>query len=126
MSSADGLPELPGIDKADGLKRMMNKPALYEKVLRDFHARFIDEPKIIRAAIAAGDLATAERRAHSTKGLAGTIGALQLQGAAKELEILLRQGEIPPESAFNLFEGELHTVIEGIGHGFGIEPGTSQ
>jgi signal transduction histidine kinase/DNA-binding response OmpR family regulator/HPt (histidine-containing phosphotransfer) domain-containing protein len=126
MNSADGLPELPGIDKADGLKRMMNKPALYEKILRDFHARFIDEPRIIRAAIAAGDFATAERRAHSTKGLAGTIGALQLQSAAKELEIVLRQGEMPPESISRQFESELHTVIEGIACGFGIEPATPQ
>ena len=126
MNSADGLPELPGIDKADGLKRMMNKPALYEKILRDFHARFIDEPRIIRAAIAAGDFATAERRAHSTKGLAGTIGALQLQSAAKELEIVLRQCEMPPESISRQFESELHTVIEGIACGFGIEPATPQ
>lgn len=78
MTSTDGLPELPGIDKADGLKRMMNKTALYEKVLRDFHARFAGEPAAIRAAIASLDFATAERRAHSAKGLAATIGASQL------------------------------------------------
>jgi len=28
MTTTDGLPELPGIDKAEGLKRMMNKAAL--------------------------------------------------------------------------------------------------
>lgn len=43
MTSTDGLPELPGIDKQDGLTRMMNKPLLYEKILRDFHARFMNE-----------------------------------------------------------------------------------
>jgi CheY-like chemotaxis protein len=107
MSSADGLPDLPGIDKADGLRRMMNKPALYEKVLRDFHARFMTEPKVIREAMQAGDYATAERRAHSTKGLAGTIGALGLQNASKELELALRQGERPHDSLFQQFENEL-------------------
>ena len=121
MSSADGLPDLPGIDKADGLRRMMNKPALYEKVLRDFHARFMAEPEVIRAAMQAGDYATAERRAHSTKGLAGTIGALGLQNASKELELALRQGETLPDGIFQRFESELNAVIASIAHGFRIE-----
>jgi signal transduction histidine kinase/DNA-binding response OmpR family regulator/HPt (histidine-containing phosphotransfer) domain-containing protein len=121
MSSADGLPDLPGIDKADGLRRMMNKPALYEKVLRDFHARFMAEPEAIRAAMLAGDYATAERRAHSTKGLAGTIGALGLQNASKELELALRQGEPLPDGIFQRFESELNAVIASIAHGFRIE-----
>jgi signal transduction histidine kinase/CheY-like chemotaxis protein len=121
MSSADGLPDLPGIDKVDGLRRMMNKPALYEKVLRDFHARFMTEPDVIRDAMRAGDFATAERRAHSTKGLAGTIGALGLQNAAKELELALRQGEPLPEDVFQRFEDELNAVIASIAQGFRIE-----
>ena len=121
MTSADGLPNLPGIDKADGLSRMMNKPALYEKVLRDFYARFIDEPTVIRQALSSGDFATAERRAHSTKGLAGTIGALNLQNAAKQLENVLHGCEMPPDNVFGQFEQELRTVIEGIALGFGIE-----
>jgi CheY-like chemotaxis protein len=121
MSSADGLPDLPGIDKADGLRRMMNKPALYEKVLRDFHARFMAEPEAIRDAMQAGDYATAERRAHSTKGLAGTIGAQGLQNASKELELALRQGEALPDGIFQRFESELNAVIASIAHGFRIE-----
>jgi HPt (histidine-containing phosphotransfer) domain-containing protein len=121
MSSADGLPDLPGIDKADGLRRMMNKPALYEKVLRDFHARFMAEPGAIHDAVQAGDYATAERRAHSTKGLAGTIGAQGLQNASKELELALRQGEPLPDGVFQRFESELNAVITSIAQGFRIE-----
>jgi len=123
MSSGDGLPDLPGIDKVDGLRRMMNKPALYEKILRDFHARLIDAPQVIRATLASGDFASAERHAHSTKGLAGTIGALDLQNAAMVLEKTLRGGEMPAESVFVQFEQELRRVIDGIAVGFGIEPG---
>jgi HPt (histidine-containing phosphotransfer) domain-containing protein len=120
--SADGLPDLPGIDKADGLRRMMHKPALYEKILRDFHARLIDTPQVIRATLTSGDFVTAERHAHSAKGLAGTIGAHKLQDAAKHLEDALHAGEIPSEPVFALFELELRTVIDGIASGFGIEP----
>ncbi len=122
MTSTDGLPELPGIDKQDGLTRMMNKPLLYEKILRDFHARFMNEASIIRNAVDTNDLPTAERRAHSTKGLAGSIGALALQDAAKALEGPLRQGTAPDEASLRCFENELRTVIEGIAQGFGISP----
>jgi CheY-like chemotaxis protein/HPt (histidine-containing phosphotransfer) domain-containing protein len=120
MSSSCELPELPGIDKADGLRRMMNKPALYEKVLRDFHSRFLGETEAIRAAIDSGDLATAERRAHSSKGLAGTIGASALQQAAKALETALRERDAGLEAFFARFADELRQVIDGIARGFGI------
>lgn len=123
MTPEHELPELPGIDKTEGLRRMMNKPRLYEKVLRDFHARFIEEPQIIRAAIDSGDLATAERRAHSTKGLAGTIGATGLQNAAKTLETALREGDPSRERLFAEFESELNCVIGGIARGFNLDRG---
>jgi HPt (histidine-containing phosphotransfer) domain-containing protein len=121
MTAGDGLPDLPGIDKADGLRRMMNKPALYEKILRDFHARLIDTPQVIRTTLASGDFVGAERHAHSAKGLAGTIGALDLQNAATALEKTLRESEMPSEAVFAQFEQTLRTVIDGIATGFGIE-----
>ncbi len=120
MTVADDIPVLAGIDTSSGLKRVMNKPALYEKVLRDFHARFRDEASAIRNAIDAGDYIMAQRRAHSAKGLAGTIGALALQQAATALEAALRQAAHPPEEVLASFEKELDTVITGIATGFGI------
>lgn len=122
MIPNDGLPELPGIDKQDGLRRMMNKAPLYEKILREFHERFRDEASVVRAAIVAGDYATAERRIHSTKGLAGSIGAIGLQDAARMLEGALRQNTAPDTAAIDLFENELRTVIDGIAQGFAIGP----
>jgi len=120
MTTTDGLPELPGIDKAEGLKRMMNKAALYEKVLRDFHARFANESAAIRETIASGDFSAAERRAHSAKGLAATIGAGALQSAAHQLEIALGRSERPADSLVDRFEQELQQAIDGIARGFGI------
>lgn len=122
MTGTQEFPNLPGLDTADGLRRMMNKPSLYEKVLRDFHVRFVDEPRAIRAAIASGDLAAAERHAHSAKGLAGTIGAPGLQNAAKALETALRDGDASPEEFLALFEHELRQVLDSIANGFGIDP----
>jgi len=123
MTSVNSLPDLPGIDTADGLRRMLNKPALYERVLRDFHTRLIDSPQVIRTMLADGDFASAERQAHSAKGLAGTIGAVDLQNAAMVLEKVLHNGETPSEAVFAQFAQELTRVIDGIAVGFGIVPG---
>ncbi len=102
---------------------MMNKPQLYEKVLRDFYTRFVDETQLIRAAIDNGDLIGAERRAHSAKGLAGTISARQLQEAAKQLETALRDGDPSRERLFAEFESELNRVMGGIARGFDLDRG---
>ncbi|WP_434514529.1 Hpt domain-containing protein [Dechloromonas sp. ARDL1] len=116
----DALPDLPGIDKAAGLRRLMNKPKLYEKVLCDFHARFRNETQTLRAVIDSGDLATAERMAHSAKGLAGTIGAGGLQEIARLLEFALHDSDPLWEDYFSSFEQELGQVLTGIAQGFGI------
>ncbi len=119
MPSVSELPTLPGINSALGMKYMMHKATLYEKVLRDFHARFRKQSQLIATALAAGDTEAARRYAHSTKGLAATIGATALNAAAYYLEQQLSgQGHI--ESALKHFDSELHTVIQGIASGFGI------
>jgi len=120
MTPAEELPDLPGIDREIGLKRMMNKPKLYEKILRDFYARFADEANALRTAIANGDLADAERRAHSTKGLAGSIGATRLQEAALALEQQLHLGGTPVEAVLDSYEQALNEVITGIRAGFSL------
>ncbi len=110
------IPALPGINREEGLRRMMNKPALYQKVLRDFHQRFADEANAIRQALLANHRDEAERRAHSCKGLAGTIGAADLQAAALALEKALHDGDLDPEPPLLTFEQALKVVIDGIGH----------
>ncbi len=109
------IPALPGINREEGLRRMMNKPALYQKVLKDFHQRFADEGTNIRQALLANHRDEAERRAHSCKGLAGTIGAGDLQAAALALEKALHDGDIDPEAPLLAFEQALRVVIDGIG-----------
>ena len=114
------IPELPGIDTVDGLARMMNKPKLYEKILCEFHNRFCEETARIRADIATGNFDTAERRAHSTKGLSGSIGALSLMAIAGALEASLHACHAPSEEILQTFENELNIVVEGIRAGFGL------
>lgn len=119
-TDANGLPALPGIDTLEGLQRMMNKPRLYERILRDFHGRFVNEAVMIRQALAEGDRDSAQRGAHSTKGLAGSIGAHDLQTASLALEQAIEANTPDLESCLNHYAVALATVTSGIASGFNL------
>lgn len=122
---AAGWPILPGIDTTEGLRRMMNKPKLYEKVLRDFHLRFRDEVAVIRTALAANDRETAIRTAHSVKGLAGSIGAASLQAAALALEVSIREASADIETTLSVFAERLQEIMAGLAAAYPLETSTT-
>jgi len=113
---------LPGIDSSDGLRRMMNKAPLYEKVLRDFHTRFNGEAERIRQALAAGDRDSATRMAHSVKGTGGTIGARELFARAQALEESIKGARPDHGEQLSAFESELEYVLGGIAAAFPPRP----
>ncbi|MFM8769538.1 MAG: response regulator, partial [Rubrivivax sp.] len=88
------LPDhIEGLDVTLGLKRVLGKRPMYLGMLRKFVAgqrSAIDE---IRAALDAGNRATAERLAHTTKGVCGNIGAAGTQALAGALEQAVKSGE---------------------------------
>ncbi|MCK6411060.1 MAG: response regulator [Azonexus sp.] len=83
---ADGLPEIPGLDTASGLKRVLGKTGAYLSLLRKFIANQADTDCRLRAACAAGDRETAVRLAHTLRSVAGNIGATDVMRLAGELE----------------------------------------
>ena len=115
------LPNLPGIDKVEGLSRMMNKPRLYERILCDFYRRFVGEADAIRKALATNDRATAERGAHSCKGLAGSIGAHELQAASLALEVAIHENAKNLDDCLDDYAAKLAIVSTGIASGFKLE-----
>ena len=114
QAAPKSFPQIPGIDVADGLRRMLNKATLYEKVLRDFHTRFIGEPDRIRQALANGERDTAARMAHSIKGTGGTIGAKALYQLAKTLEEAIKAALPEQPEHLAACENELEKVLNGI------------
>ena len=97
------LPDLPGIDSATGLKNANGSPDLYRRLLKrfvnseaDFAARYGD-------AVASDDADTAMRHAHTLKGVAATIGAVELQAVAANLEQAMKSG--------GTYEQELEAVL---------------
>ncbi len=87
---ADDLPSIAGLDTKDGLSRVGGNRKLYLKLLRQFVEQQGPAVEQITEALASGDIALAERLAHTLKGVAGNIGATQVQAAAGALEKLIR------------------------------------
>ncbi|MBF0125663.1 MAG: response regulator [Magnetococcales bacterium] len=82
---------LNGIDLEAGLSNVNGNRKLYLKVLRDVHARFHDIVPRLRAALDQGADEAAQRLSHTFKGVAGTIGARELQARAAALETALQE-----------------------------------
>jgi CheY-like chemotaxis protein len=107
--------ELPGIDRATGLRRVAGNESLYDKLLLDFHRDYATSAARIQDAIAERRLADAERQVHTLKGVAGNIGAVELHRAAEELDSTLRLDDLEKaEALLASVECELSRVINGL------------
>ncbi len=88
---AQPVPAIDGVDVRDGLARVAGNEKLYLKLLRQFVAQQGSALTQISAALAQADVSTAERLAHSLKGVAGNLGAKPVQAAAAAVEKMLRE-----------------------------------
>ena len=84
--------ELPGLDTAQAIARMGGEDT-YRTVLEKFIPNQEMAVQSIGDALAAGDLKTAERLAHTLKGIAATVGAATLSELARRLEIAIREDD---------------------------------
>lgn len=91
-SISDLLEPIPQLDAVSGMKRVLNKPSAYEKMLRKFVDGQATAIEAIRSQLAEGRREAAERTAHTLKGTAGTIGAAALQEKAGQIEQFIKEG----------------------------------
>ena len=89
----DWLKAIADLDAADGLRRLLGNRTAYVALLRRFVLSQAGAATDIRTALSDGRAADAERCAHTLKGVAGSIGARELQREAGELEAALRRGD---------------------------------
>ena len=105
------LPPLPGIDVKAGLAVVDGNRALYCKLLKSFlsdHSSAVGE---IRVALDRDHQEIAERLAHTLRGVAGNIGAVELHKVAGELEVAIRKGDASTtESTLTSAESALQVV----------------
>ncbi|STQ91422.1 response regulator [Iodobacter fluviatilis] len=82
--------DVPGLDVAAGLRRVLGKETLYLEMLRKFIHGQSSVIAEINVALEEKDVLTAERLLHSSKSVAASIGAADLADLAAELELLVR------------------------------------
>jgi two-component system sensor histidine kinase/response regulator len=87
--------DIPGLDTTAGLKCVLGNRQSYLSILKKFVISQKDTPQQIKAALVRGDRNTAERLAHTLKGLAGSIGAAGLQSSAGHLEAAIESDQAP-------------------------------
>ncbi|GAA5218290.1 response regulator [Corallincola platygyrae] len=107
------LPDLPGIDTADGLARTQNNHDLYIRLLTKFASSQAEMPERYLQAWQADDQELAVREAHTLKGLAASIGANSLAEQAASLEHAAQSGKRASD-ILELVRMQLAPVLEGI------------
>ena len=108
------LPEIAGINLADGLRRVAGNRRLYRDLLGQFADKQCDAAAQISAALKGGDQKLAERIAHTVKGVAGNIGISEVQAAAQKLEKAIREGHDSVPALLDEFAASLATQVHAI------------
>ena len=117
----DELPgQLPGIALELGLGYAAGRRTYYRKMLKQFLRLSEGTAEKIREALAQEAFEVASNHAHSMIASAGMIGAQGLSSMAKSFQIAIDSRDPRIIEAFRTrFEGDLQTVLEGLGAYFG-------
>ncbi|MDM8524764.1 response regulator [Desulfococcaceae bacterium HSG8] len=86
MQPAVEIPDLPGLDIAEGLERLGGSRELYADILKDFCESQEGLIPELRNSIEKKDFRNAMHKVHALKGAAGNVSATRLRNAAKALE----------------------------------------
>ncbi|MDN3577757.1 response regulator [Chitinimonas viridis] len=92
----EAVVQLLGFDTATALERMGGRVEFYHRMLAKLPSALKHTVADLEAALRDGDRATAERLAHTTLGVAGNIGAVELAELAAQMESALRKGSETP------------------------------
>jgi len=93
-AAAAELTGIAGVDTTDGLHRVGGNERLYRAMLRQYAEDQADTSTALRAALAAADMKTAERLAHTLKGVSATLGIKRPSEAAAVVEDRIRHDRL--------------------------------
>ncbi|MBF0471376.1 MAG: response regulator, partial [Gammaproteobacteria bacterium] len=117
-----GLPtKLPGIELNLALRGTGGKVGLLRKILKRFRLDHGTDVQSIRDALSTGDEQTAQRIAHTLKGLSESIGATVLHRAVRTVETVIKEGNSPDSDSLDQMEKYLLQVIQGLDTLFEIQ-----
>ena len=87
--------------------------ALLKKMLQiNFVKNYQSKYSEIVQAIESGDIILAHRLVHTLKGNAGMIGKIELQDIAKKIELMLKDGTIPPAEDMDVLQTQLKLALD--------------
>jgi HPt (histidine-containing phosphotransfer) domain-containing protein len=101
------LPEIAGVDTVGALKRVAGNRRLYRSLLEQFAAKHAGSVEQIENDLRSNARESAERMAHTLKGIAGNIGITRVHEVAAKVEAAIRKGD---ESVYVLLP-ELSSVL---------------
>jgi|GEM_PF-1884694 len=101
-----------GLDAAKALERLGGNGPLLASIAAEFVRDYATSGRTMARRLAAGDLDGARRLAHTVKGVAGNIAAEALADAARELEVALGKGQLPPDEALEAYAAALADTVE--------------
>ena len=109
----DGLDfNLTHVDQTGGLNRVAGNRKLYRDLLFQFaekHARAAEE---IREHLDLGEIREAQALAHAVKGMAGNLGAVDVQRAAGDLESAVQEGRTEsPDQRVDALRTSLDLIV---------------
>ncbi|MCP4344101.1 MAG: DUF3365 domain-containing protein [Desulfobacterales bacterium] len=106
---------LDGVDIKAGLANVNGDRKLFLRVLENMHTRFRDFDQKIRAEMDCGDFESAQRSAHTIKGVASTLGAIRLQKRSLNLESAIKNKEMDQiPDLMTAFSEEVRRVIKAL------------
>ncbi len=112
----DVMPNIPGVNVAESVRRMGDNIPIYYRILEQFCLEEQNVVAEIQSALSAGDQKRAERLAHTLKSLCGTIGAEMLQNKSRELEESIRNGmKTETNTLLTRVDSALATLLADIG-----------
>lgn len=119
VSLTEGASEelvIPGIDWRTGMHSLRGRRESYIRLLRQFADAHAGDGAALLSSLKAGDYREAQRLAHNLKGVAGTLGAADVQAAAAALDGALKEQRSGDEVLLlgNQLEAALRPVLAGI------------
>jgi HPt (histidine-containing phosphotransfer) domain-containing protein len=99
------------LNTSDGLERLMGDASLYRKLLLRFRKDHEQTVAQLRQLLDGGELAAAQRKAHSLKGAAGMVGAQELHHLAGVTEAGLVASGAAPHAGLDLLQAALSSLL---------------
>ncbi|MFA6445412.1 MAG: response regulator, partial [Sterolibacterium sp.] len=107
---------IPGLEGERILRQLHGRLAVYRRLLRRFALDHGDDMARLRDHLAAGDTEAAKRLAHTLKGTAGNLGAMDVQRLSTALDAGLRTGLAAAvvDPLINELDAELRRLVSAL------------